>query len=51
MKHIKTFKNGRVLYLALKLTLHVIKNQINLVRQYFKWYKITLPTIHKLLKG
>ncbi len=29
----KKFKNGPVLYLGLKLTIHVIESQIHLVRQ------------------
>ncbi len=32
LEHITNFKNGPVLYLGLKLTIHVIKSQIHLVR-------------------
>jgi hypothetical protein len=31
--HVKNLKNGSALYLGLKLTIHVIKRQIHLVRQ------------------
>jgi hypothetical protein len=34
LEHLKSCKNRPVLYLGLKLTIHVIKSQINLVRQY-----------------
>jgi hypothetical protein len=33
MKHLKNLETGPALYLGLKLTIHVIKSQIHLVRQ------------------
>ncbi len=36
MLYIKYLKSGRVPYLGLELTMHVIENQIHLVRQSLK---------------
>jgi hypothetical protein len=33
MEHLQNLENGPVLYLGLKLTIHVIKSQIHLMRQ------------------
>jgi hypothetical protein len=41
MEHLKNVKNGPILYLGLKLTIHVIKNQTYLVRQSLKIHDLS----------